>query len=214
MRIFGAPIGSISDGAGGGGAVTLTAAAQALGVPSLTAELGGGATFSRQGETIASQGVTRILKHIGILPNAETEPPPPVRLMRAEGREAFTYAPLFGISSPPPRSATPSAPAGSPASSIRSMILTSRQRKSASPAPASSPAAAPLPSPPPAIACSSWWWMWIGRNYDGSIAEKAGGVVYTIVSRSASLAHVQGGDLVPIAGGSFYATACTSMLAR
>jgi predicted deacylase len=100
MRIFGAPIGSISDGAGGGGAVTLSAAAQALGVPSLTAELGGGATFSRQGEAIASQGVTRILKHIGILPNAETEPPPPVRLMRVEGRDAFTYAPLPGIFEP------------------------------------------------------------------------------------------------------------------
>jgi predicted deacylase len=100
MRIFGAPIGSISDGAGGGAAVTLSAAAQALGVPSLTAELGGGATFSRQGEAIASQGVTRILKHIGILPDAETETPPPVRLMRVEGRDAFTYAPLPGIFEP------------------------------------------------------------------------------------------------------------------
>lgn len=100
MLIFGAPIGSISDGAGGGGAVTLSAAAQALGVPSLTAELGGGATFSHQGEAIASEGVTRVLKHIGILPNAETEPPPTVRVMRVEGRDAFTYAPLPGIFEP------------------------------------------------------------------------------------------------------------------
>jgi predicted deacylase len=100
MRIFGAPIGSISDGAGGGGAVTLSAAAQELGVPSLTAELGGGATFSHQGEAIATQGFTRVLKHIGILPNAEAEPPPPVRLMRVEGRDAFTYAPLPGIFEP------------------------------------------------------------------------------------------------------------------
>jgi predicted deacylase len=100
MRIFGAPIGSISDGAGGGGAVTLSAAAQALGVPALTAELGGGATFSCEGEAIASQGVIRVLKHIGILANADTEPPPPVRLMRVEGRDAFTYAPLPGIFEP------------------------------------------------------------------------------------------------------------------
>ena len=42
MHVFGAPIGSISDGSGGGGATTLSATAQVLGIPALTTELGGG----------------------------------------------------------------------------------------------------------------------------------------------------------------------------
>ncbi|MDH6234841.1 putative deacylase [Mesorhizobium soli] len=100
MQVFGAPIGSISDGSGGGGATTLSAVAQALGVPTLTTELGGGATFSRPGEAIATQGLHRVLKHIGVLPNAATEPAPPVRLMRVDGRGAFTYAPSHGLFEP------------------------------------------------------------------------------------------------------------------
>lgn len=100
MQIFGAPVGSISDGAGGGASTTLSAAAQACGVPALTAELGGGGSFSPKGEAIATQGLCRVLRHVGILPNAQTEPPPPVRLMRVEGRDAFVYAPCRGIFEP------------------------------------------------------------------------------------------------------------------
>jgi len=100
MQIFGAPIGSISDGAGGGGATTLSATAQALGVPALTTELGGGGTFSHVGEAIAMQGLQRVLKHMGLLPHVQTEPAPPVRLMRVDGRDAFTYAPMHGIFEP------------------------------------------------------------------------------------------------------------------
>ncbi|ODT07325.1 MAG: succinylglutamate desuccinylase [Mesorhizobium sp. SCN 65-20] len=100
MNVFGAPIGSISDGAGGGGATTLSASAQALGVPALTTELGGGGTLSGSGEAIASEGLHRILKHMGILPKAQTKPSPPVRLMRVNGRGAFTYAHMHGIFEP------------------------------------------------------------------------------------------------------------------
>nr|WP_283936449.1 succinylglutamate desuccinylase/aspartoacylase family protein [Aminobacter aminovorans] len=100
MHVFGAPIGSISDGTGGGGATTLSAVAQALGVPTLTTELGGGGTFSTTGAAIASHGIYRVLKHMGILPDAEIEPAPPVRLMRVDGRGAFTYAPIHGIFEP------------------------------------------------------------------------------------------------------------------
>ena len=46
-----------------------------------------------RGETIARQDVTRILKHIGILPNTETESPS-VRLMRVEGVDV-SPTPLF-----------------------------------------------------------------------------------------------------------------------
>ncbi|QOF70771.1 succinylglutamate desuccinylase/aspartoacylase family protein [Aminobacter sp. SR38] len=100
MQVFGAPIGSVSDGTGGGGATTLSAIAQAFGVVALTTELGGGGGFSSTGEAIASQGIYRVLKHIGVLPNAETKSPPPVRLMQVAGRGAYTYAPIHGIFEP------------------------------------------------------------------------------------------------------------------
>ncbi len=100
MEIFGAPVGSISDGAGGGASTTLSAAAQACDVPALTAELGGGGCISRTGEAIATQGLRRVLRHIGILPDVETEPPPAVRIMRVEGSDAFIYASSHGIFEP------------------------------------------------------------------------------------------------------------------
>jgi predicted deacylase len=100
MHVFGAPIGSISDGSGGGGATTLSATAQALGIPALTTELGGGASLSRAGETLARDGVLRVLKHMGILPEAIVEPPEATRSMRVDGRQAFTYAPVRGIFEP------------------------------------------------------------------------------------------------------------------
>lgn len=100
MHVFGAPIGSISDGSGGGGATTLSATAQALGIPALTTELGGGASLSRAGEALARDGVLRVLKHIGILPDAIVEPAGPTRSMRVDGRQAFIYAPVRGIFEP------------------------------------------------------------------------------------------------------------------
>ncbi|CAN7618455.1 succinylglutamate desuccinylase/aspartoacylase family protein [Aminobacter sp. LjRoot7] len=100
MHVFGTPIGSISDGSGGGGASTLSATAQALGIPALTTELGGGASLSRAGETLARDGVLRVLKHMGILPRASVEPAFSTRTMRVDGRQAFTYAPVRGIFEP------------------------------------------------------------------------------------------------------------------
>jgi len=100
MAVFGAPIGSVSDGSGGGGATTLSATAQSLGIPALTAELGGGAAMSSKGEALARDGVLRVLKHLGILPDAIVEPVGPTRSMRVDGRQAFTYAPVRGIFEP------------------------------------------------------------------------------------------------------------------
>jgi predicted deacylase len=97
---FGAPVTSISDGSGGGGATTLSAIAQSLGMPTLTAELGGGASLSRTGITLAEQGLRRILKRYGLLPQAETDPALPTRFMRVSGRGAFVYAMRKGIFEP------------------------------------------------------------------------------------------------------------------
>jgi predicted deacylase len=100
LGVFGAPVSSISDGSGGGGATTLSAVAQQLNVPVLTAELGGGAGLSRDGLQLAEQGVRRVLKHYGILPEIVVEPAPGTRLMKVDGRDAFTYALTRGIFEP------------------------------------------------------------------------------------------------------------------
>ncbi|MBD0417141.1 succinylglutamate desuccinylase/aspartoacylase family protein [Oryzicola mucosus] len=100
MQIFGAPYGSISDGSAGGGATTLSATAQALGVLAITTELGGGASLSSTGEALARDGTVRCLKHLGILPNAPVAPAGTTRIMRVNGKQAFAYAPVRGIFEP------------------------------------------------------------------------------------------------------------------
>lgn len=100
LDAFGAPIASISDGSGGGGGTTLSAVAQQRKIPVLTAELGGGATLSREGLWLAEKGLYRILKHYGILPNIAVEAGCRPRLMMVDGRGAFTYAMQRGIFEP------------------------------------------------------------------------------------------------------------------
>lgn len=94
---FGAPITSISDGSGGGGMTTFSAAGRGLGVPVLTAELGGGATLSREGLAIAKQGLRRVLDRYGILPDSQAGPASPTRFMKVRGRGAFVYAMRKGL---------------------------------------------------------------------------------------------------------------------
>lgn len=97
---FGAPVTSISDGSGGGGKTTFSAVGQGLGVPVLTAELGGRAALSRDGLAIAERGLRNVLKHIGILSDPAVGPAPPTRFMRVRGRGAFVYAMRRGLFEP------------------------------------------------------------------------------------------------------------------
>lgn len=100
MQAFGAPISFVSDGTGGGGLATLAAAAQANGALALTTELGGGATLSRQGLSLAKAGLRRLLKDRGILRDVATEPASPTRFMCVSGHDAFVYAQEAGIFEP------------------------------------------------------------------------------------------------------------------
>ena len=100
MKLFGAPVSFVSNGAGGGGVTTLAAAAEARGVLALTTELGGGATLSHEGVNLAGQGVKRLLKHFRIMPEVEVVPAPATRLMTVAGRDAFVYARSRGIFEP------------------------------------------------------------------------------------------------------------------
>jgi predicted deacylase len=99
-RAFGAPICSISDGSGGGGATTLSAAAQALGIPALTTELGGGSGLSRLGVRLAEEGTLRLLHHVGILREEPAFAAGPVRFMEVPARDAYIYAAIDGIFEP------------------------------------------------------------------------------------------------------------------
>jgi uncharacterized protein len=100
MRFFGAPISFVSDGTGGGGLSTLAAAAQDRGALALTTELGGGATLSREGLSLAEAGLKRLLKDQGILRDVAVEPASPTRLMTVRGHSAFVYARDRGIFEP------------------------------------------------------------------------------------------------------------------
>jgi predicted deacylase len=97
---FGAPITSISDGSGGGGRTTFSAAGQKVGVPVLTAELGGAAALSREGLAIAEQGLRRVLHRYGLLSGTIDNPASPTRFMRVRGRGAFVYAMRRGLFEP------------------------------------------------------------------------------------------------------------------
>lgn len=97
---FAAPITSISDGSGGGGATTLSAAAQTLGLPALTAELGGHASLSKDGLSIAEEGLWRILSHYQITRRGSPTPSRPTRFMKVRGRGAFVYTMSRGMFEP------------------------------------------------------------------------------------------------------------------
>jgi len=97
---FGAPVTSISDGSGGGGRTTFSAVGQGLGVPVLTAELGGGASLSREGLAIAEHGLRRVLRRCGILSGTDADPVSQTRFMRVRGRGAFVYAMRKGLFEP------------------------------------------------------------------------------------------------------------------
>lgn len=100
MRAFGAPISFVSDGTGGGGLTTLAAIAQARGALTLTTELGGGATLSRDGLALAEAGLRRILHNRKILRQGPGDIAPPTRFMTVEGHDAFVYANNPGVFEP------------------------------------------------------------------------------------------------------------------
>jgi predicted deacylase len=100
LTAFGAPVGVITDGDGGGGATTLYAAAEQRGIPALTTELGGGATLSSEGLAIAENGVRRVLSHYGVVEGLNVQRSSRTRLMRSLGRNVAVYAPESGLFQP------------------------------------------------------------------------------------------------------------------
>ena len=100
LKVFGAPISFVSDGTGGGGLTTLAAAAQERGALAITTELGGGATLSRSGLSLAEAGLQRLLVELGILRQSTAEEALPTRFMTVPGHSAFVYAGNTGVFEP------------------------------------------------------------------------------------------------------------------
>ncbi|MGF6980406.1 putative deacylase [Paraburkholderia sp. JPY465] len=100
VSVFGAPVSYLTDGKGGGGNTTLPASAEAQGVPVITAELGGGATLQYVGKQIASNGVRRLLHHMGIYREDSLHVPAPTRFTEVPTRDYFVYADDGGLFEP------------------------------------------------------------------------------------------------------------------
>ncbi|CAD6563390.1 succinylglutamate desuccinylase/aspartoacylase family protein [Paraburkholderia sabiae] len=98
LRVFGAPIGYVTDGKGGGGNTTLPAAAEPLGVPVITAELGGGAMLRADGKELARLAVLRLLDHMGIRTDRTLPQPEETRVMVSQS--GSLYAESDGLFEP------------------------------------------------------------------------------------------------------------------
>ncbi|WP_105404710.1 succinylglutamate desuccinylase/aspartoacylase family protein [Neorhizobium sp. T7_12] len=96
---FGAPVSFFSTGKGGGGSLTLSGECTRQGIACLTVELGGGEMLSRQGLQLASEGMKRILKQVGILPSIAVTTPNVTRWME-KGSNSRLHAPVAGIFEP------------------------------------------------------------------------------------------------------------------
>lgn len=100
LRSFAAPFSVITKGTGGGAASTLYAAAEQLGVPAITTELGSGTTLSRQGLEFAEAGLRRVLRDYGIAPDLDVVQAPVTRFARSLGPASSIFAVHAGLFEP------------------------------------------------------------------------------------------------------------------
>lgn len=99
LRAFAAPLAYFAYP--GGEDRTMLAAANRAGVPAIGTELGGSGTASVQSVAIAEQGVRRVLKYVGSVPNIDVgEDPPPTRIMEVCGSDYYVYSPDYGMWEP------------------------------------------------------------------------------------------------------------------
>ena len=97
LEAFGAPITLMVEKPGS--LRTLSAAARSRGHLHFATELGGGATTTPQTQTIADQGLHRLLSHLGVI-EEKAVAPAPSRWMRVEGPDHYLYAPVRGLFEP------------------------------------------------------------------------------------------------------------------
>ena len=100
IRAFGLPYAYLQGrGDGQGGQRTLSATAEARGIMSISTELGGGGTVTRETLNLARAGVRRVLAHRGFI-DPPAEAPGPTRILRMGQADDWTYAPSAGLFEP------------------------------------------------------------------------------------------------------------------
>ena len=79
---------------------SLSAACERARVPMIAAELGGGATLSRQALAVAEAGIWAVLRHAGLLPQVQGDADRRTRPMRVPDRSHFLMCPRDGLFEP------------------------------------------------------------------------------------------------------------------
>lgn len=97
-RVFGAPLTVVASAIGHGR--TPCASALARGIPCISVEMGIAGWISPDGVKLCREGVQRVLKMTGVLPDANPPAPGPSRLTRVEGPESYVICPEDGYFEP------------------------------------------------------------------------------------------------------------------
>ncbi|RXG83576.1 succinylglutamate desuccinylase/aspartoacylase family protein [Bradyrhizobium zhanjiangense] len=100
LKIFGAPISYVSTEKLMGSDQTLGASAERHGVLKLGTELGGGGTVTPAALKVAENGVRRVLKHLGVLPDIKVESLAHTRILEVGDADYFVYSSESGVFEP------------------------------------------------------------------------------------------------------------------
>ena len=83
-----------------GGDLRLLGSCRRLGVGHMSTELGGGGRLSLRALRAAERGLPRLLKHVGVLTEANSEPAPPSRFFRRHPTRDYVYSTANGVFEP------------------------------------------------------------------------------------------------------------------
>jgi len=97
-RVFGAPTTVVASHIGHGR--TPVAAAGLCGIPGISAEMGIGGWISPEGVKLCRDGVNRVLKMLGALPNAQAPAPQKSRITKILGHDSYVISPDDGYFEP------------------------------------------------------------------------------------------------------------------
>jgi len=98
LRVFAAPVSVFGSPAGAREDRTLEAAAERRGVVNLGIELGGGAWVTPSALAVARRGVRRVMRHMGLVRDAEEAPP--TAMMTLDSEDCFVFAGDWGLFEP------------------------------------------------------------------------------------------------------------------
>jgi uncharacterized protein len=99
LRVFGAPLSYVATRPMGADRA-LGASAKRRGVVAIATEAGGGGLVSPAALGVVERGLRRVLRHLGVVPDLEVEPPRATRIVEVGGPDYFVYASEPGVFEP------------------------------------------------------------------------------------------------------------------